>query len=111
MGGKGHAANVVLHLMAEKLKNGHFLYMDNFYNSFDLANKLIQQNMYCIWTLRSERKNTPIEVKQTKLKKGYARYSQSVVIGKWKDKREVAYILTEFKNNIVVSTNKRARKN
>lgn len=42
MGRKGHAANVVLHLMAEKLKNGYSLYMDNFYNSFDLATKLVK---------------------------------------------------------------------
>jgi len=37
MGGKCHASKVVLHLMSEKLENGHSLYMDNFYNSFDLA--------------------------------------------------------------------------
>jgi len=36
-------ANVVLHLMSEKLNNGHALYMDNFYNSFDLAFKLIEK--------------------------------------------------------------------
>lgn len=77
MGGKGHAAIVVFHLMDEKLKSGHSLYMDNFYNSFDLATKLIQQNTYCTGTLKSNRKNTPIDVLQTKLKKGetIARYS------------------------------------
>lgn len=32
-----------------------------------------------------------------------------MVIGKWRDKREVAYISTEFKNNLVVSTNKRGQ--
>jgi len=37
IGGKGHATNVVLHLMSEKFNNDHALYMDNFYNSFDLA--------------------------------------------------------------------------
>jgi hypothetical protein len=42
LGEKGHVANVVLHLMTEKLNNGHALYMDNFYNSFDLASKLIR---------------------------------------------------------------------
>jgi len=26
LGGKGHAANVVLHLMSEKLNNGHSMY-------------------------------------------------------------------------------------
>lgn len=85
MGEKSHAANVVLYLMAEKLMNSHSLYMDNFYNSFDLATKLIQQNTYCSETLRSKRKNTPIEVKQAKLKKKdeiIARYSQSVAIEK-----------------------------
>ncbi|KAE9521286.1 hypothetical protein AGLY_018305 [Aphis glycines] len=109
MGGQGHASKVVLHLMSEKLENGHSLYMDNFYNSFDLATSLIQKNTYCTGTLRINRKNTPVEVKQAKLKKGenIARYSNGVVIGKWRDKREVAYISTEFKNNLVVSTNKR----
>ncbi|KAF0704071.1 piggyBac transposable element-derived protein 4-like, partial [Aphis craccivora] len=49
------------------------------------------------------------EVKQAKLKKDetIARYSNGVVIGKWKDKREVAHISTEFKNNLIVSTDKR----
>lgn len=109
MGGQGHASKVVLHLMSEKLENGHSLYMDNFYNSFDLATSLIQKNTYCTGTLRLNRKNTPVEVKQAKLKKDetIARYSNGVVIGKWRDKREVAYISTEFKNNMVVSTNKR----
>jgi len=59
--------------------------------------------------LRLNRKNTPVEVKQAKLKKDktVARYSNGVVIGKWRDKREVTYISTEFKNNVVVSINKR----
>jgi len=108
MGGQGHASKEVLHLMSEKLENGHSLYMDNFYNSFDLATSLIQKNTYCTGTLRLNRKNTPVEVKQAKLKKDetIARYSNGVVIGKWRDKREVAYISTEFKNNMVVSSNK-----
>ncbi|KAF0770585.1 piggyBac transposable element-derived protein 4-like [Aphis craccivora] len=61
MGGQGHASKVVLHLMSEKLENGHSLYMDNFYNSFDLATSLIQKNTYCTGTLRLNRKNTPVE--------------------------------------------------
>lgn len=72
MGRIDHAGNIVLHLMYNKLNNGHSLYMDNFYNSFDLATKLIQWDTYCTFvptgSLRSERKNTPIiEVEQAKL--------------------------------------------
>jgi hypothetical protein len=45
LGGKGHAANVVLHVMSKKLNNGHSIYMDNFYNSIDLAEQLLQKNI------------------------------------------------------------------
>lgn len=82
--------------------------MDNFYNSFDLATKLIEKNSYCTSTLRVNRKNTPKDVAAGKLKKDetIARYSQGEY-GKWKDKREVTYISVEFKNNLIVSTNKK----
>jgi len=46
-GGKGHAANIVLHLVSEKLNNGHSIYMDNFYNSIYLAEQLLQKKIYC----------------------------------------------------------------
>ncbi|KAG5883217.1 hypothetical protein JTB14_032873 [Gonioctena quinquepunctata] len=39
--GKDPASNSVLHLMSEKLGNSHPLYMDNFYNSYDLARQLL----------------------------------------------------------------------
>lgn len=46
-----------------------------------------------------------------KLKKDetVARYSHGMVIGKWRDKGEVAYISTELKNNMVISTNGRCK--
>ncbi|XP_025423083.1 piggyBac transposable element-derived protein 4-like [Sipha flava] len=111
LGGKGHAANVVLHLMSEKLNNGHALYMDNFYNSFDLASKLIEKKTFCTGKLRLNRKNTPQDVVESKLKKGetVARYSQGVMIGKWKDKRDVGYISTEFKNNLIITKNRNGK--
>lgn len=111
LGGKGHAANVVLHLMSEKLNNGHALYMDNFYNSFDLASKLTEKKTFCTGTLRLNRKNTPQDVVESKLKKGetVARYPQGVMIGKWKDKRDVGYISTEFKNNLILTKNRNGK--
>lgn len=42
-GGKGHAANIVLHLTEEKLDVGHAIYLDNYYNSFDLACQLLSR--------------------------------------------------------------------
>lgn len=83
--------------------------MDNFYNSHNLAIKLLDRNTYCTGTLRTNRKNTPSEVKSAKLKKGetVVKYSDDgVLIGKWRDKREVAYISTEFENDMVAFLDK-----
>jgi len=111
LGGKGHAANVVLHLMDEKLNTGHSIFMDNFYNSYDLAQKLLEKNTYCTGTLRANRLNTPKDVVTAKLKVGetVSKYSNNVMIGKWKDKREVTYISSEFENDMVPTTNRKGR--
>uniref|UniRef100_A0A1B6HI21 Uncharacterized protein n=2 Tax=Cicadellinae TaxID=33370 RepID=A0A1B6HI21_9HEMI len=107
-GGKGHAANVVLKLMQGKLNCGHSLFMDNYYNSFTLASSLLRRNTYCTGTLRLDRKYVSPEVKSATLKKGetIARYAESVVVAKWKDKRVVSYISTEFENDMVNSINR-----
>lgn len=108
LGGKGHATKVVLHLMKGKLNHGHSLYMDNFYNSCPLAYELLARKTYCTGTLRVDRKYLPEEVKTKKLKKGetVARYADNVMVAKWKDKRVVTYISTEFQNNMVVTHNR-----
>lgn len=111
-GGKGHAANVVLHLLDGRLDVGHSVYMDNYYNSHALAVKLLGRKTYCSGTLRTDRKNTPPEVKIAKLKKGetIVKYSDDgVLIGKWRDKRDVAYISTEFTNEMVAFQDKLGR--
>ncbi|XP_046666746.1 piggyBac transposable element-derived protein 4-like [Homalodisca vitripennis] len=108
LGGKGHATKVVLHLMRGKLNHGHSLYMDNFYNSFPLAYQLLRKKTYCTGTLRADRKYLPDEVKSAKVKKGetIARSAEQVTVAKWKDKRVVTYITTEFENNMVESRNR-----
>lgn len=108
-GGKGHAANIVLHLMDQKLDVGHSLYMDNYYNSYELASQLLSRSTYCTGTIRVDRKSNPKNVKEAKLKKGetIARYSNGVMIAKWKDKRDVFYISTEFGNNLKTYFNRR----
>jgi hypothetical protein len=53
MAGKGHASQVVMYLMADKLNNGHSLIMDNFYNSVALAEHLLLNNTHLTGTMRS----------------------------------------------------------
>ncbi|KAJ8913138.1 hypothetical protein NQ315_006056 [Exocentrus adspersus] len=92
--GKGHAANIVLHLAGNYLDQGYSLYMDNFYNSVDLAKQLVDRNTCCTGTLRNGRKGNPSDVAKAKLKVG----SGQICVGKWKDKRDVLYISIEHEN-------------
>lgn len=62
--------DVVLDLMEGYLDRGHFIYVDNFYNSPDLTRRLSQRKTYICGTLRKSRKNIPPEVCHAKLKRG-----------------------------------------
>lgn len=109
IGGKDHAQKVVKHLMRNYLDNGHSLYMDNFYNSYPLAKMLLDRNTFCTGTLRKNRKGAPLDVVNAKLKAGEikSKYLNNIMIGKWRDKRDVIFISTEFKNQLVQVKNRR----
>lgn len=111
LAGKGHASKVVMYLMKDMLRCGHSLHMDNFYNSFALAAKLLSKDTFCTGTLRADRKHNPTVVKSANLRKGetIAQYAEGVLVGKWRDKRTVMYISTEFENNMVSITNRRGQ--
>jgi hypothetical protein len=36
-------------------------------------------------------------------------YSNGVLVGKWKNKRDVIYISTELKNNLILTKNKKGQ--
>ena len=108
-GGKGHTEKVVMHLLEGKLNCGHHVFMDNYYNSYNLSSQLSKMKTHSTGTLKVDRKNSPAEVKSTKLKKGetIARYANGVMIGKWKEVRDVTYIYTEYKNELIEVENRR----
>lgn len=111
LGGKGHITQVVLELIKNYLDLGHSLYLDNYYNSFDLANKLTDRNTHCTGTLNSKRTNNPKPVIDKNLKKGEtgAAYSHDIVVKKWKDKRDVIYIANKHADNMAEYTDRRTR--
>lgn len=87
-----HTEFVVDNLMNGLHHKERALYMDNFYSSVQLSIKLLQKNTYVTGTLRSNRKNNPVEVIAQKLKKreSICRYTEDgICIVKWKDKRDV----------------------
>lgn len=74
--------------------------MDNYYNSVNLAHKLLEKKTYCTGTLRSNRMNNPKSVIEKKIKVGesISKYTtDGVCVVKWKDRREVLTISSESK--------------
>lgn len=89
---------LVLSLMEHYLDRGHHVFMDNFYNSVSLSNKLIGRRTHVTGTLRSNRRGNPQEIIKSKLKKGEHKWRRngSVYVSKWRDKREVLCITTKY---------------
>lgn len=96
--GKGHTEKIVEKLLEGKLNVGHAVFMDSFYNSYDLAAKLLEQNTYCTFALNKKHRGNLNNIITKKLKKGenVSQCCNGIHIGKWKDKREINYISTEF---------------
>ena len=77
--------------------HGHKLWIENFFNSPELARKLkIKDSTDCVGTLKLNRKNVPKEVKDKKLEKEetIARYSGPVTVLKWRDERNITMVST-----------------
>lgn len=67
---KGHTTKVVIEHLQNYLNHRHSIHLHNFYNSFELASKLINCNTYCTWTLTSKRTNIPKKLLAKKLNRG-----------------------------------------
>nr|CAH7726170.1 unnamed protein product [Callosobruchus chinensis] len=97
------ASRIVLSLADSLLNKGHCLFLDNFYSSPDLAQKLAGQRTDCVGTMRINRKGIPVEIKAKKLEKGesIAMFTKKQMIMKWKDKKDVIMISSIHDNKIV----------
>ncbi|XP_021939069.1 piggyBac transposable element-derived protein 4-like [Zootermopsis nevadensis] len=90
-GENNKTSSIVVKLMEDLLNKGHTSWMDNYYNSPDLAAFLKKQGTNVAVTLRLNRTNVPTTVKCAKLKKGetIAQQSDGIMVMKWKDKEDV----------------------
>lgn len=97
------AARIVLTLSDTLLNKGHCLFLDNFYISLHLAEKLVRQKTDCIGTMRLNRKGIPEKIKTKKLGKGesIAMFRRKQMIMKWKDKKDIIMISTIHDNTMV----------
>ena len=94
---------------------GHNFYIDNFYTSVRCAKYLIENGTNVTGTIRENRKQFPLELKNTSLQKGGAAFYQhdSIVIAKHRAKRvsareqpKVVYVLSTSHGAAMRKTNR-----
>ena len=99
------SGSIVMTLMQHYLNKGHHLYVDNWYTSPALFERLHRKKIGACGTVRKNRKGLPSLANG--LKKGESQYSHTNVLLalKWKDKRDV-YMLSTIHSPSYTDTNK-----
>ncbi|XP_035209506.1 piggyBac transposable element-derived protein 4-like, partial [Stegodyphus dumicola] len=102
---------IVLELCHDLLDKGYTLYLDNWYTSTDLAEKMCRRKTDVVGTMRKNRKGIPSDIKNCVLKKDehIARYRDKIMIMKWKDKKDVIILSTIHDNKFVEIENEGKR--
>ncbi|RVE41088.1 hypothetical protein evm_014261, partial [Chilo suppressalis] len=90
------STTIVKKLMAPLLNKGYRLFLDNWYNSPLLARFLKLNGTDCVGTLRPNRRDVPVLIREAPLKRGemVARHSGDVSVLAWQDKNRVTMIST-----------------
>ncbi|CAH1969626.1 unnamed protein product [Acanthoscelides obtectus] len=86
---------------------GYCLFLDNYYTSVDLAERLSKRRTDCVGTMRLNRQGIPKELKEKKWEHGeaYALFRKKII--RYKDKKEMVMISTLHDNQFVEKTKKR----
>ncbi|XP_014259125.1 piggyBac transposable element-derived protein 4-like [Cimex lectularius] len=107
---QGHIYKVV-HKLLDGLKNtGRSLFVDNFYTSVVLADQHQHEETLLTGTLMANRKDNPTYIITKKLSHGEVVQhwtNTGIKFAKWKDKRNVLTISTEFAGDLVNPTSQR----
>jgi len=94
----GLGARVVLDLCKELENKNHVVYMDNFFYSNILFEKLLVKKIYACGTARSNGKFLPTLIRDNQLQRGdydWATSNRGLAFYKWKDRKPV-HILSSF---------------
>jgi len=104
--GIGHGQKMVVDLTEGYLKKGRVVIADNYFTSVQLAKYLVARETHLVGTLRKNRKHNPSDVVNQRLRAGQItaqRSAHGVLVGKWKDKRDVLFISTLHSTQMVDS--------
>lgn len=102
----GKSASTVIFLAKPYYGRGYKITTDNYYTSIELAKYLMIKKTHLRGTVRKGRKGLPA---LKSLKKGEmdAKERNGIVVGKWKDKREINYLSTFETGEMIECENRR----
>uniref|UniRef100_A0A1B6FUY6 PiggyBac transposable element-derived protein domain-containing protein n=1 Tax=Cuerna arida TaxID=1464854 RepID=A0A1B6FUY6_9HEMI len=87
---------IILEMSSHLLNEGRIIFMDNWYSSPLLYQRLLEQKTFAVGTVRCNRKNFPKEVATQKLSKGELTFMScnNVLCLKWQDRKTVSMLST-----------------
>lgn len=102
---------IVMELMGPYLKNGHTVFVDNWYTSPSLFLNLAEKKTNAVGTVRVNCKNMPQQFK-SKMGKGETKvlYSHKMMALQWMDKKPVTLLTTCHNDVAMTNTKKTYRK-
>jgi hypothetical protein len=103
----GISGSVVLTLMKNYLKNNHTLFIDNWYSSPTLFERLLEEKTKACGTVRKNRVGMPPFEKLAKGQQAHQTTGELLAL-KWTDRREV-HMLTTLHEPVMVETGKNDR--
>lgn len=101
---KSTPTNIIMSLCKDILGKGHTVYINNWYTSIYLAEKLLEAKTHLVGMLRKNEPELPEEVKLKRLNQGelIAREkTNGLTVFKWKDKRDVLLLSTKHSTEMV----------
>lgn len=111
-GSKKPLKNTVTKLLENVTGKWHHLYVDNYYNSVDLAEDLLMKKIHVCGTLRQNR-GLPAKLKNYKLDVFESKYQRRIAVLAqiWKPtKTKIIRIISTIHNSGLVDTTKKCRK-
>ncbi|XP_028968650.1 piggyBac transposable element-derived protein 4-like [Galendromus occidentalis] len=95
---KSLPSGIVQELAEPYLDAGRTLTADNYFTSVPLAKNLLRRKTHFLGTLRSNRKHLPKSVVNSRLARDQVvgkMSNEGIVVGKWRDKRDVYFLTTK----------------
>jgi len=75
--------------------------MDNWYSSPSLANYLHKRKTNVTGTVRKNRKGMPSLIAKLKVRQTESQHTNNILVVKWKDRRDVFMLTTQFEDKMV----------